>query len=138
MDDIRSTGHTVPVSCRENLRANAESTMRSVHRPGSWKQPFRHGKIPFRGKPRVRMVIIASAAMTNVRRFHKHLVKFRDEDRKTGTIRKQMEEALKYAFVSFFMDSFNADYHDGVIRKYHSWLPQPELFQRSHPIESLL
>lgn len=101
MADIRSTGHTVPVSCRENLRATAESTMRSVHRPSTGKHPFRNGKVPVRGKPRVSMIMVASAAMTNVRRIHKHLVKLRDEDRKAGTVQKQMEEALKHVFVSF-------------------------------------
>ena len=61
MADIRSTG--------QNLRAAAESTMRSV------KHPFRNGKVPVRGRPRVSMVMIASAAMTNVRRIHRYLMR---------------------------------------------------------------
>lgn len=79
----------------QNLRAAAESTMRSV------KHPFRNGKLPVRGKPRVSMTVIASAAMTNIRRIHRHLVKLREEDRKAGTAQKQMEEALRHGFVSF-------------------------------------
>jgi hypothetical protein len=87
MADIRSKG--------QNLRAAVESTMRSV------KHPFRNGKVPVRGRPRVSMVMIASAAMTNIRRIHRYLVKLREEDRKVRAVQKQMEEALKNAFVSF-------------------------------------
>jgi hypothetical protein len=51
----------------QNLRAAVESTVRSV------KHPFRNGKVPVRGQPRVSMVLIASAAMTNVRRICRYL-----------------------------------------------------------------
>jgi len=88
MDDIRSIG--------QNLRAAVESTMRSV------KHPFRNGKVPVRGRPRVSMVMIASAAMTNISRIHRYLVKLREEDRKIKAVQKQMEEALKNTFVSFW------------------------------------
>ncbi len=87
MADIRSTG--------QNLRAAVESTVRSV------KHPFGNGKVPVRGKPRVSMVMVASAAMTNVRRIHRHLVKLREENREVKAVQKQMEEALKHVFVSF-------------------------------------
>jgi len=56
----------------QNLRAAVEATVRSV------KHPFGNGKVPVRGKPRVSMVVIGSAAMSNVRRIHRYLVVFND------------------------------------------------------------
>lgn len=46
---------------KHNLRSAVEATVRSV------KHPFR-GKLPVRGQPRVSMMMIASAAMSNIRR----------------------------------------------------------------------
>jgi hypothetical protein len=46
----------------KHLRPAVEATVRSV------KHPFRQGKLPVRGKPRVSMMIVGSAAMCNVRR----------------------------------------------------------------------
>ena len=57
--DLRASG--------QNLRAAVEATMRSI------KHPFRNGKVPVRGKPRMSMMIIGSAAMSNVRRITRHL-----------------------------------------------------------------
>ena len=51
----------------QNLRAAVEATVRSV------KHPFRNGKVPVRGQPRVSMLVIGSAAMSNVRRIWRHL-----------------------------------------------------------------
>jgi hypothetical protein len=51
----------------QNLRAAVEATVRSV------KHPFRNGKVPVRGQPRVSMLMIGSAAMTNVRRICRYL-----------------------------------------------------------------
>jgi len=96
MAEIRSTG--------ENLRAAVESTVWSV------KHPFRNGKVPVRGKPRVSMVMIASAAMTNIRRIHRHLVKLREEDREVKAVQKQMEEAIKNIFV-YFCDFLQSRLH---------------------------
>lgn len=45
-----------------NLRSAVEATVRSL------KHPFGNGKLPVRGKVRVSMMMIASAAMTNARR----------------------------------------------------------------------
>lgn len=50
-----------------NPRAAVEATMRSV------KHPFRHGKLPVRGCFRVTCMMIASAAMCNVRRIQRYL-----------------------------------------------------------------
>ena len=51
----------------QNLRSAVEATVRSV------KHPFRNGKVPVRGQPRVSMLIIGSAAMSNVRRICRYL-----------------------------------------------------------------
>lgn len=51
----------------QNLRAAAEATMRSI------KHPFGNGKVPVRGQPRVSMVVIGSATMSNVRRIQRYL-----------------------------------------------------------------
>lgn len=79
----------------QNLRAGAESMIRSL------KHPFRNGKLPVRGKPRVNMMVIASAAMTNIRRIHGYHEKLREAVRKARAIHKQIEEATKNVFVSF-------------------------------------
>jgi len=49
-----------------NLRAAAEATMRSV------RHPFPAGKLPVRGRFRVTCMVIASAAMTNLRRIQRY------------------------------------------------------------------
>jgi len=85
--DVRAAG--------KNLRAGAESTMRSV------KHPFRNGKLPVRGRPRMTMMVIASAAMTNIRRIHGHAEKLREADQKAKAIQKQMEETFKNIFCYF-------------------------------------
>ena len=52
----------------QDLRAAVEATVRSV------KHPFGNGKVPVRGKPRVSIVMLGSALMSNLRRIHRHLV----------------------------------------------------------------
>jgi len=88
MVDIRSTG--------ENLRAAVESTVRSV------KHQFGNGKLPVRGKPRVSMMVIASASMTNIRRIHGYQEKMIEEKRKAREIQKQIQDAIKNVFISFW------------------------------------
>jgi hypothetical protein len=62
-----------------NLRAAVEATVRSV------KHPFPAGKLPVRGKFRMTCMIIASAAMTNVRRIQRFTAaKTRPQQTKTG------------------------------------------------------
>jgi hypothetical protein len=46
----------------QNLRSAVEATVRSL------KHPFGNGKLPVRGRPRMSMMMVASAAMTNIRR----------------------------------------------------------------------
>ena len=49
-----------------NLRSAVEATVRSV------KHPFRNGKVPVRGKARVSIVLVGSAAMGNIRRIFRY------------------------------------------------------------------
>jgi len=50
----------------QNLRSAVEATVRSV------KHPFGNGKLPVRGRIRMSMMMVASAAMTNVRRIWRY------------------------------------------------------------------
>ena len=52
----------------QNLRAAVEATVRSI------KHPFGNGKVPVRGQPRVSIVMLGSATMSNLRRIHRYLV----------------------------------------------------------------
>lgn len=54
-----------------NLRSAVEATVRSV------KHPFPAGKLPMRGLFRITCLIVASAAMTNVRRIQRYRLKTR-------------------------------------------------------------
>jgi len=71
-------------SSDRNPRAAVEATVRSV------KHPFGNGKVPVRGKPRVSMVMVASAAMSNLRRIHRHRVRQRElENARQAETREQ-------------------------------------------------
>lgn len=90
---------------KRNLRAAAESTMRSV------KHPFRGGKLPVRGKARMSMVMIASAAMTNIRRIHGYQERLRSERKKPGSGPNQQRETnkdLSVSLVRWVPDGFSA------------------------------
>jgi len=86
--DVRDAG--------KNLRAGAESMVRSV------KHPFGNGKLPVRGKPRMSMMVLASAAMTNIRRIHRYQEELREEKRKAREAQKQMQDAIRNVFFSFW------------------------------------
>ncbi|MEJ2331044.1 MAG: transposase, partial [Gammaproteobacteria bacterium] len=73
-----------------NHRAAVEATVRAV------KHPFRNGKVPVRGKPRVSMVLVGSAAMNNARQIHRYLVRQRADAAK-----KAKEYAQGSLLVSF-------------------------------------
>ena len=62
----------------QNLRAAVEATVRSV------KHPFPAGKLPVRGKFRMTCMIMASAAMTNVRRIQRFTAKTRLQQTESG------------------------------------------------------
>jgi hypothetical protein len=49
-----------------HLRTAVEATVRSI------KHPFRQGKLPVRGRLRMHMMLVASAAMTNIRRIRQY------------------------------------------------------------------
>ena len=51
---------------KRHLRPAVEATVRAV------KHPFGNGKVPVRGKLRVGMLMIGSAAMNNVRQIHRY------------------------------------------------------------------
>ena len=75
-----------------------EATMRSV------KHPFRNGKVPVRGNPRVSMVIIASAAMVNLRRIHRYQAAKRKEMEaleQANRIAKNLSASLSSFFSKF-------------------------------------
>jgi hypothetical protein len=63
----RRRRHREFLSTPGNPRAAVEATVRSV------KHPFRHGKLPVRGRFRTTCMMIASAAMCNVRRIQRYL-----------------------------------------------------------------
>ena len=63
----RRRRHNEFLSTPGNPRASIEATMRSI------KHPFRRGKLPVRGLFRVTCMMIASAAMCNVRRIQRYL-----------------------------------------------------------------
>jgi hypothetical protein len=80
----------------QNLRAAVEATVRSV------KHPFGNGKVPVRGKPRVSMVLIGSAAMSNVRRIHRYQVAQRKSQKAEKTNEKEPRCAPQVLVFSFF------------------------------------
>lgn len=78
----------------QNPRAAAEATMRSL------KHPFGNDKVPVRGKPRVSMVMVESAAMSNVRRIHRYRVRQRKAKRAEEAERKEQERKEREQKVS--------------------------------------
>jgi hypothetical protein len=77
-----------------NHRAAVEATVRAI------KHPFRNGKVPVRGKPRVSMVLVGSAAMNNLRQIHRYLVRQR-ADAAGKANQRAKEHARDSLFVSF-------------------------------------
>ena len=78
----------------QNPRAAAEATMRSL------KHPFGNDKVPVRGKPRVSMVMVESAAMSNVRRIHRYRVRQRKAKKAEEAERKEQERKEREQKVS--------------------------------------
>jgi hypothetical protein len=73
----------------KQLRPAVEATVRSI------KHPFRQGKLPVRGKPRVSMLIVGSAAMCNVRRLWRCIVEKKQAEM------AQMREEIALLSASF-------------------------------------
>ena len=84
----------------QNLRAAVEATVRSV------KHPFGNGKVPVRGKPRVSMVVVGSAAMSNVRRIHRYLVGQTAAERAEKRVQKGAGSNQPLPTVSLFASFF--------------------------------
>jgi hypothetical protein len=84
----------------QNLRAAVEATIRSL------KHPFGNGKVPVRGKPRISMVVIGSAAMSNLRRIHRYLVERKGTRKAENTGQKQagcsQQALMDSLFAPFF------------------------------------
>jgi hypothetical protein len=91
-----------------NPRAAVESTVRSV------KHPFPAGKLPVRGLFRITCLIVASAAMTNVRRIQRYLLNTRPEAPDQPEKRRKMGQGLMaapaartlIAFLAVVQDAF--------------------------------
>jgi hypothetical protein len=82
-----------------NLRSAVEATVRSV------KHPFGNGKVPVRGKPRVSMMMVASAAMTNARRiWRSQVLKVADEN--AQMVAKNTPEPGISSVICTFLHSF--------------------------------
>jgi hypothetical protein len=71
---------------KQNLRPAVEATVRSV------KHPFDDGKVPVRGQPRVSMVVLASAAMSNLRRIHRFLAEKSTQEAEKGHHRGKKDD----------------------------------------------
>ncbi len=103
-----------------NYRAAVEATVRAV------KHPFRNGKVPVRGKSRVSMVLVGSAAMNNTRQIHRYLVRQRAEaTKKTG------QRAKEYASDSLFVSFLTALRTQLLVRFRSLHFPRPVLVCRT-------
>ncbi len=85
----------------QNQRAAVEASVRSV------KHPFRNGKVPVRGKPRMSMMIIGSAAMSNLRRIHRYQVAKRRDQKKVIETWKRANHVAKPLLASSFLSFFS-------------------------------
>ena len=81
---------------KQHLRPAVEATVRAV------KHPFGNGKVPVRGKPRVGMLMIGSAAMNNVRQIHRYQRSQEETSRTETGSRKAAENAQRQPVSSFF------------------------------------
>jgi hypothetical protein len=79
----------------QDLRAAVEATVRSV------KHPFGNGKVPVRGKPRVSMVMIGSALMSNLRRIHHYLTNENRPSQEAKAVERRIESTLQQPACSF-------------------------------------
>jgi hypothetical protein len=80
----------------QNLRAAVEATVRSV------KHPFGNAKVPVRGKSRVSMLMLGSAAMSNVRRIHRYQIDQKEAEKTERATQKQSESNQQLSSVSLF------------------------------------
>ena len=78
----------------QNLRTAVEASVRSV------KHPFRNGKVPVRGNPRMSMMIAASAAMCNLRRIHRYQAAKRAKQKQENEAQEQANRTTKQFLAS--------------------------------------
>jgi hypothetical protein len=85
-----------------NLRAAVEATVRSL------KHPFPGGKLPVRGLFRVACLIVASAAMINLRRIHRYLQACNQPEptENTGTCESDASATYLWAIFRELLSSF--------------------------------
>ncbi len=82
-----------------NVRAAVESTVRSL------KHPFPAGKLPVRGLFRMTCLIVASAAMTNVRRIQRSRLKTRPDPAERPPNRQEVQRSHESALTAPFSDA---------------------------------
>ena len=84
-----------------NLRSAIEATIRSL------KHPFGNGKLPVRGHSRMSMMMVASAAMTNIRRIWRKVISPQPAQTATAAINPSNLWCLfhKSCFFSYFLSS---------------------------------
>jgi hypothetical protein len=85
-----------------NPRAAVESTVRSV------KHPFPAGKLPVRGLFRMTCLIVASAAMTNVRRIQRYRLKTRPAAPERQQNRQEGQRSRGFALAAHFSGACGA------------------------------
>jgi len=81
----------------KNHRTAIEGTVREV------KHPYPSGKLPVRGQFRMACVIVGSAAMTNIRRIHHHLVEKRKDEKQAKSVDQITEGTQDQQPLSFFV-----------------------------------
>jgi len=79
----------------QNLRAAVEATVRSL------KHPFGDDQVPVRGQPRVSIVMLGSAAMSNGRRIYRYLVRLAEAERAKKAEEKQSGQGQEVSGSSF-------------------------------------
>ena len=77
-----------------NLRVAIESTIASL------KHPFNYGQLPVRGLFRIGMLLVGSAAMTNVRRIHRFVTR-RQKEEGEGTPSRHAFDLVTLTSISF-------------------------------------
>jgi Transposase DDE domain len=85
-----------------NLRAAIESTVRSV------KHPFPVGKLPVRGLFRMTCLIVASAAMTNVRRIQRYRLSTRPASPERQGNRRRVQRSQGAILAAHFSGTWGA------------------------------
>jgi hypothetical protein len=89
-------------AAEHNPRAAVDSTVRAV------KHPFPAGKLPVRGLFRITCLIVASAAMTNVRRIQRYVLKTRPKPPERQENRPNMRRSSVPALAAHFRVAFLA------------------------------